>query len=61
MPQSFILSHLLLKGGCSPAGDGGLVDVTGSWYNNIFTLLPLYNNSFCALPLDYLTWVYYDF
>lgn len=36
---SFILSHLRLKGGCSPTGDGGQVDVTGIWYNNVFTLL----------------------
>lgn len=50
MPLSFILSHLQLKGGCIPAGDGGQVDVTGSWYNKVFTLLLLYN--ICALPLD---------
>lgn len=39
MPLSFVLSHLQLKGGCSPTGDGGQGAVTGSWYNNVFTTL----------------------
>lgn len=39
MPHSFMLSHLQLKGGCSTTGDGGQADVTGSWYNKVFTLL----------------------
>lgn len=36
---SSILSHLQLKGDCRPTADGGQVDVTGSWYHNLFTLL----------------------
>lgn len=39
MPLSLILLRLKWQGGCSPTGDGGQVDVTGSWYNNVFNLI----------------------
>lgn len=32
---------LRLEGSCIQRGDGGQVDVTGSGYNNVITLLPL--------------------
>lgn len=32
-------SPLLLKGDCSPTADGEQLDVTGSWYNKVFTSL----------------------
>lgn len=51
MLLSVIFSHLQLKGGCSPTRDGGQVDVTGSWYNNVFTLFAFLHNNSVVLRL----------
>lgn len=52
MPSS-VLSLLQLKGDCRPTGDGEQVDVTGSWYKDVFILLLPLQQLLCALPLNY--------